>query len=74
MVMNQDFTHAFEIITCGPILLALVYKFPHKIFQVLGVVQALASWMTHVLLDDHFAKHNLSCLLGLDNPHKRMGV
>ena len=26
MVMNQDFTHAFEIITCGSILLALVDK------------------------------------------------
>ena len=38
------------------------------------VVQALASWMTHMLLDDHFAKYNPSCLLGLDNPHKRMGV
>ena len=40
----------------------------------LGVVQVLASWTTHMLLDDHFARYSHSCLLGSNNPHGRMGV
>ena len=34
----------------------------------------LTLWTTHMLLDDHFARYSYSCLLGLDDPYRRMGV